>query len=73
MEMYSEQQAHNDIAKIVAALFSGIQPSMIGEVEDIGNTAKTGVCKTMALAEKGTLYGNKAQTKHKHNTLCNVV
>ena len=35
MEMYSERQARNDIAKIVAALFSGIQPSMIGKVEDI--------------------------------------
>ena len=35
MEIYSEQQAYNDTAKIVAALFCGIQPDMIGAVEDI--------------------------------------
>lgn len=35
IEMYSNEQARADLAKIVAALFSGIQPNEIQKVEEI--------------------------------------
>ena len=35
IEMYSNEQARADLAKIVAALFSGIQPNEIQKAEEI--------------------------------------
>ena len=35
IEMYSNEQARADLAKVVAALFSGIQPNEIQKAEEI--------------------------------------